>query len=91
MSEQLILIHDREVLKRTLLEISEILSPSATRSSLRARVRVLWLCRTLCASCLSPSEVSTLQDVTSRIQDLLRREPHGIVSVSGLASISQGS
>lgn len=72
MSEQLVMISDRETLTRTLLEVQHLLSTESTRSSLRARVRVLWLLQTLCVSHLSPTQVSTISRVSVHLRDQLR-------------------
>lgn len=91
MSEGLVLIHDREVLRRTLWEIFSLMENRSTLSSLRARVRVLWLLQTLCASTLSRSEVSSLQDATRAIQDQIQRAHRATGSASTLDSIFPSS
>lgn len=76
MSEELVLLSDREVLTRTLLETSDLLhqahcSPMSTSLPLywKAHVRVLWLLSTLCRSHLSGAQATS---ILQRSQDFAR-------------------
>lgn len=79
MSENLVLLSDREVLTRTLLEIERLLERPATAnfklSSFRARSRVLWLLRTLCTAYLTSLQVSQIEDRSSSLRAILSANP----------------
>lgn len=84
MSEGLTLIHDREVLTRTLLEVAKILQTSSPMtyqlSSYRALGRVLFLLQTLCATHLSTSELGAIRTCSRELSLMLLhdrgRGPH---------------
>lgn len=73
--EGLTILSDREVLTQTLLETSQMLWESRSLPcTWRPHARVLFLLRTLCASHLSPSQVTSTRQRSEALLRALSQE-----------------
>lgn len=90
--DTLVILSDREVLTRTLLEVETLLeSPRSTtylRLSFQARARVLWLLRCLCSDHLTPHQLSSIQDRSTCLQACLKLDQSPGQDLSPLLELS---
>lgn len=80
MPESLMILSDRDVLTRTLLEINLLLREQQGMTfqllSYRARVRVHFLLLHLCQSCLSANQVTSIRQVSRTLEAALNYDQH---------------